>query len=83
MADEKDKEKNIKDLEYNHLLNKQNIFLGLIGTAIISVVLTEKIPEILNVTKNELLLFLFAIAVGVLLYFGKKLEDKTNEIREL
>ncbi len=33
--DEKQKIKNLKDLEYNHILNKQNIALVLIGTAII------------------------------------------------
>lgn len=81
MVSLKQKEKNIKDLEYNHLLNKQNIALILIGTAIISITLTEKLP--LNVTKADLLIFLFAVAVGFLLYFGRKLEDKANEIKNL
>ncbi len=81
MVDQKQKEKNVKDLEYNHLLNKQNISLVLVGTFIISVVLTEKLP--LNFAKTDLLVFLFASAIGLLLYFGRKLEDKANEINNL
>ncbi len=49
MKDEKLKEKNIKDLEYNHLLNKQNILLILIGTAIISISInSDFFPENLS-----------------------------------
>lgn len=45
MKDEKLKLKNIKDLEYNHLLNKQNVFLIIFGTAIISVILSDRLPD--------------------------------------
>jgi len=49
MKDEKLKLKNIKDLEYNHLLNKQNVFLIMFGTAIISIILSDQVPE--DITK--------------------------------
>ncbi|MEK6855453.1 MAG: hypothetical protein AABX73_04490 [Nanoarchaeota archaeon] len=74
MLSKKLKEKNVKDLEYNHLLNKQSIALVLFGTAIISVILTEKLP--LDITKVELLVFLFAVGVGILLYV--KIADAEN-----
>lgn len=83
MVSKKQKEKNIKDLEYNHLLNKQSISLVLIGTAIISIILTDKLPSTFNVTKTEILVLLFGIGVGILLYFGKKLEKKANEIENI
>ena len=83
MVTKKQKDKNIKDLEYNHLLNKQSIALVLIGTAIISTLLVEKLPESLGVDKVELLIFLFVVLLGVLSYFSKKLEDKLEEVRKL
>ena len=49
MKDEKLKLKNIKDLEYSHLLNKQNVFLIMFGTAIISIILSDQVPE--DITK--------------------------------
>jgi len=33
--------KNIKDLEYNHILSKQNVFLVIFGTAIISIIVKD------------------------------------------
>ena len=73
--------KNIKDLEYNHILNKQNVFLIFFGTSIISIILSEKLPE--DVSKWGLVLaFVLAIVLS-LLYFSKKLEDKINEIKNL
>ncbi len=81
MRDEKLKLKNVKDLEYNHLLNKQNIFLIIFGTAIISTILSDKLPE--NMTKWGLILaFMLAIILS-LLYYSKKLEDKINEIKKV
>ena len=73
--------KNVKDLEYNHLLNKQNIFLIIFGTAIISTILSDTVPE--GITKWSLVLaFIFAIILS-LLYYGKKLEEKVEEIKEI
>jgi hypothetical protein len=73
--------KNIKDLEYNHLLNKQNVFLIFFSTSIISIILNEEFPK--NVSKFGLVLaFILAIILS-LLYFGKKLEDKLNEIKNM
>lgn len=80
MKDEKLKLKNIKDLEYNHLLNKQNVFLIIFGIAIISTVLSDKLPE--GFTKWGLV-FAFILAIILsLLYYSKKLEDKLNEIKK-
>lgn len=81
MKDEKLKLKNIKDLEYNHILNKQNVFLITFGTAIISIILSESIPR--ELTKGGLI-FMFILGIILsLLYYGKKLEDKVGEIKNL
>ena len=67
MIDEREKEKNIKDLEYNHILNKQNIFVIILGTAVISTILGDKIPE--NITKGGLILaFILGIILSLLHY---------------
>ena len=81
MISEEQKEKNIRDLEYNYLLNKENIALVLIGTAIISVILTEELP--VSIPKINVLIFLLIFGVGSLAYFSKKLENKAKEIRSL
>ena len=73
--------KNIKDLEYSHILNKQNVFLVIFGTAIVSIILSEKFPEDMS-RWGMVLAFILAIILS-LLYFSKKLEDKANEIRDL
>ena len=83
MIDDKQKEKNIKDLEYNNLLSTQNIVLVLIGTAIISVFLIGQLPNNLNITKSDLLFFLVVVIIGVLLYYSKRLEEKLKEIKNL
>ena len=83
MIDGQQKEKNIKDLEYNNLLNNQNIMLVLIGTAIISVFLIDKLPDSLNIAKPDLLFFLVVMIILVLLYYSKKLEEKLYEIKNL
>lgn len=83
MINKKLKIKNIKDLEYNHLLSKQNIALVLVGTAIISVILTPELPLGQNLTKVDLIFVLFLTFIGFLLYFSKKLEDKTEEIKNI
>lgn len=81
MKEEKEKLKNIKDLEYNHLLNKQNVFLIVFATAVISIILSNNFPE--NLSRWGLVLtFILAIILS-LLYYGKKLEDKTKEINDL
>lgn len=73
--------KNIKDLEYNHILNKQNVFLVIFGTAVISISLSEKFPE--DISKWGLVLFCILAIILSLLYFSKKLENKINEIKTL
>jgi len=81
MKDEKLKLKNIKDLEYNHLLNKQNVFLIMFGTAIISIILSDQVPE--DITKWGLVLAFILATLLSLLHYGKKLENKINEIKEV
>lgn len=73
--------KNIKDLEYNHILNKQVAFLIFFGTSIISIILSEKLPE--DISKWGLILALILAIVLSLLYFSEKLEEKINEIKNL
>lgn len=81
MKDEKLKLKNIKDLEYNHLLNKQNIISVIIGTAVISIVLSEKIPE--GFSKYGLIIALILTELFFLLHYSNKLEEKSQEIKEM
>ena len=81
MKEDKEKLKNIKDLEYNSLLNKQNIFLVISATAVISVILSNNFPENLN-KWNLVLTFILAIILS-LLYYSKKLESKINDIKNL
>ena len=81
MKDEKLKLKNIKDLEYNHLLNKQNVFVITLGTAIISTILSEQLPE--NLTKWNLILAFILGLILSLLYYSRKIRDKIDEIKEI
>jgi len=78
MLNEFEKQKNIKDLEYNHLLNKQNISLILIGTAIITTLFTENLP--LGLSRDNLLLFLISVGIIFLWYFGKELNRVKEDI---
>jgi len=68
-------------LEYNHLLNKQNVFLIMFGTAIISIILSDQVPE--DITKWGLVLAFILATLLSLLHYGKKLENKINEIKEV
>lgn len=81
MVSKQDKEKNIKYLEYNLLLNKQNIILILVGTAIISITLSDKLP--FGLPKHGLIAILFLIGLIFLAYYSNKLEEKAQEIRSI
>lgn len=81
MKEDKLKLKNIKDLEYNHILNKQNVFLIIFGTAIISTILSENLPE--DITKWNLVLTFILLIIISLLHYGKKLENKVEEIKNI
>jgi hypothetical protein len=76
-----EKLKNIKDLEYSHLLNKQNIFLIVLATAIISVILSKDLPEYVN--KPGLILALIFGFLLSLLYYSKKIKEKLSEIEAI
>jgi len=81
MEDERLKEKNIKDLEYNKILTNQSISLVIIGTSIITVMLSKEIPE--NIPKLSLILFLALVGILFLLSFSNKLEKKLEEIKNV
>jgi len=81
MVTKKQKEKNINDLKYNHILSKQNIALVLIGTAIIYVLFAEKLPQ--NLTKGYLLFFLLLMGIIFLWYFGRELNKIKEDIQKL
>jgi len=83
MISEEQKEKNVKDLEYGHLLNKQNIFLAFFGSAILATLLAEQLPRYVGFTRTEILIFLIIGASGGFLYFGNALERKAQEIRSI
>ncbi len=74
--EKKDIRKNIKDLEYANLLNKESIILVLIGTAVVSVILTPH--TVLNIAKIWLIAVLTAFFIVMTVLYNKRL----NKIRE-
>ena len=74
----RDKLKNIKDLEHNNLLNKQNIILILTGTAIISLLITKGIKDSVYLIGLFILIGIFSI-----IYFNRKLKKIIQEISQL
>ena len=76
-----EKKKNLKDLEYNHILNKQNIALVLTGTAILYALFTENLP--FNVSRGNLVFLLVLIGISFLWFFGKQLDYIQKEINRL
>lgn len=79
MEDNKIKLKNIKDLEYNKILNQQNIVLVLIGTAIITVSLTNNLPQ----SKSDIIIFLILVVIFFIVYFSQKLDKIKKEIENI
>ena len=78
--DKIDIQKNIRDLEYQHLLNMQNIFLGFIGAAIITVLFLPQLPQ--NWPPKEDTIFLLAfLAVIFFFYFREELKEKIEAIQ--
>ena len=74
--------KNIKDLEYYRELNRENISIVLLGTFMITVFLTrESLP--FGVPKSAWLMFLSLLVGVITIYFNKKLEGITEEIKNL
>lgn len=65
-------QKNLYDLEYNKILNFQNFLFILIGTAVISIFLSESLTN-----KTEILIFLFLSFI----YFKYSYDKKLNEIK--
>ncbi len=80
--DKTDIQKNIHDLEYQHLLNMQNIFLGFIGAVIITVLFLPQLPKT-SPPKEDLIFLLVILAVVFFLYFHKQLKEKIDIIRRI
>lgn len=81
--EEKNKLKNLKDLEYNNLLNKQNITLVLIGTALVTLIITDTLYLPFNISKLTLIIILVLGGMFSLSYFNRKLRFIMKEISEL
>lgn len=81
--EEKTKLKNMKDLEYNTILNKQNIALVLIGTALVTAAITEKAYLPFNISKMTFIIILVLAGIFSLFYFNLKLRTIVREIQEL
>lgn len=81
--EEKTKLKNLKDLEYNTILNKQNIALVLIGTALVTATITEKAYLPFNISKMTFVIILVLAGILSLFYFNLKLRTIVREIQEL
>ena len=71
--------KNLKDLEYNKTLGRENILLVLIGTSFISIFLTPN--EIIGIGKIWLIGAIIAVFILSIIFFDKKLRNIEEEIR--
>jgi undecaprenyl pyrophosphate phosphatase UppP len=74
--------KNIKDLEYQTILNLQNIVLGIIGTAIVSLLFVQEIPK--NWPSKENIIFtLIFMGLIFFFYFNKRLNEIISHIKRI
>ncbi|MDP4012210.1 MAG: hypothetical protein Q8R00_01225 [Candidatus Nanoarchaeia archaeon] len=74
----KQKLKNIKDLEFNQILNLKNIFMVLVGGAIVTITLSK---NLLN--KAGVISFLTLFMILGFFQFNRKLDNIKEEIRSL
>lgn len=87
MIFDKQKKKNILDLEYDKLLNYMNIVLISLATLIISLWIT--LPKIVKDFKTnltlliDLTLFVIIVAIIVIIIFSDKLRKKKKAIESL
>ena len=79
--DEREKLKNLKDLEYNKVLNHQNVFLVLIGTSMLTILVQDSLPSDLN--KGSLFMALILILILVIEHYNNKLNKIIDEIKEI
>jgi len=77
-----DIQKNIHDLEYQYLLNVQNIFLGFIGATIITAIFFPNFPDTWPSKENIIFLLVF-IAILFFFYFREELKGKIEDIKEI
>ena len=74
--------KNVKDLEYNRTLARENMGIVLLGTLVISLFFTQgELP--LHLSKGIWLIFLIIVMGLMVIYFDRKLSRITNEIKSL
>jgi hypothetical protein len=79
--DEQEKLKNLKDLEFNKTLNHQNIWLVLIGTAMLTLLLQESIP--LDLDRRQVFTVLILILFFILWLYSGKLEKISDDIKKI
>lgn len=79
--DEVFKKKNIRDLEYQNILNQKSISLVLIGTAIIYVLFVKELP--FDFSRLDFLILLLFFGVVLLIYFGDRLNKIKRSISRL
>lgn len=77
-----DIDKNIIDLEYQYLLNLQNLILGFIGAAIITVSFSPILPANWP-SKEDIIFILVFIALIFFFYFNVKLDKKLKSIKKI
>ena len=80
--DKIDIQKNIYDLEYQSLLNMQNIVFGIIAAIIIAVLFTTELPSNLP-SKSNIFSLLSFIAVLFFFYFKGELRRKIDNIKNI
>ncbi len=75
----KEIKKNLYDLEYNRILNNQNVVFILVGTLVIGLILSDYSIKFKVLTMLALLLFIVYFRHA----FNKKLKNIKNDIMEL
>lgn len=80
--DDKDIKKNIIDLEYQYILNAQNVWMGFIGALIITAIFLDPFPENWP-SRIETLFLLIMTAFLLFIYFNKKLKNKRESINRI
>lgn len=80
--DKLDIKKNIHDLEYQHILNLQNLVLGIIGALMIGIILLDPLPSGW-LLKENIIFMLVIFAFIFFLYFRKRLRLKIDAIKRM
>ena len=79
--DKQTKQKNIKDLEYNHTLSKKNLAMVLIGTALITTAFTKNLA--IPLERSSVIFILSITAIASWKFFNEQLELIKQDILKL